>query len=101
MRTGLELAEAERRLEAWQRVADRVCRPIHRDFELRNMLTIARLITRAARERDESRGCHFRGDHPQRNDAAWHADLELQRAPGGEVETRRVPLAAASSGSKP
>jgi L-aspartate oxidase len=97
MRTGLELAEAERRLEAWQRVADRVCRPIHRDFELRNMLTIARLITRAARERDESRGCHFRNDHPQRNDSAWHADLEIHRAPGGDVETRRVPLPAAAS----
>jgi L-aspartate oxidase len=98
LRNGLDLAEAETRLEAWQRAADRVCRPIVRDFELRNLLTLARLITRAARERNESRGVHFRTDRPDRDDDQWHADLEMQRTAAGEIETRRAPIPAGAAG---
>jgi L-aspartate oxidase len=90
MRSGLELAEAEVRLEAWQRAADRVCRPITRDFELRNLLTLARLITRAARERNESRGVHYRTDRPGRDDDLWHSNLEIHRTPAGEIESARA-----------
>jgi L-aspartate oxidase len=44
-----------------------------------NLLTVARLIVRAALRREESRGGHFRADFPDRNDRDWrfHAiDLE-------------------------
>ena len=37
----------------------------------RNLLTVARLIARAALRREESRGGHFRQDFPQRDDARW------------------------------
>jgi len=40
-------------------------------WSLQNMLTLARLMTRSAVERTESRGTHFRTDHPDRDDAAW------------------------------
>ena len=92
VRNGLELAEAERRLETWQHGADRFGRPEPRDWELRNMLTIARLITRSARERDESRGTHCRSDFPSRDDRHWRADLELRRSDSGEIEIRRAPI---------
>jgi L-aspartate oxidase len=36
-----------------------------------NLLTVARLITRAALRREESRGGHFRADFPDRNDRDW------------------------------
>jgi L-aspartate oxidase len=94
LRNGLELVEADRRLESWQRGADRVARAAPREFELRNQLAIARLITLAARERAESRGVHYRSDFPERDDAQWRADLELQRSRAGEVEIRRVPIPA-------
>jgi L-aspartate oxidase len=99
LRSGLELAEADRRLEGWQRGADRLSRPTPRDFELRNQLTIARLITLAARERAESRGVHFRSDFPQRDDVHWRVDLELRRLSSGEVEIGRVPIPAVPEGA--
>jgi L-aspartate oxidase len=36
-----------------------------------NLLTVARLIARAALRREESRGGHFREDFPDRNDREW------------------------------
>jgi L-aspartate oxidase len=37
----------------------------------RNFLTVAAIIARAALWREESRGAHFRLDHPQREDPHW------------------------------
>jgi succinate dehydrogenase/fumarate reductase flavoprotein subunit len=36
-----------------------------------NMLTVARLVARAALRREESRGAHYRDDFPSRNDIDW------------------------------
>ena len=36
-----------------------------------NLLTVARLIARAALRREESRGGHFRDDFPRRDDRHW------------------------------
>lgn len=41
------------------------------DLELRNMVTVARLIARAALDRQESRGAHFRTDFPNSDDKNW------------------------------
>jgi L-aspartate oxidase len=40
-----------------------------------NLVTVARLMTRAALRREESRGAHFRQDFPERNDATWRVHL--------------------------
>jgi L-aspartate oxidase len=48
-----------------------------RDF---NLLTVARLIARAALRREESRGGHFRSDFPERDDRRWKIHVvESQR----------------------
>jgi aspartate oxidase len=36
-----------------------------------NLVTVARLIARAALRREESRGGHFRADFPERDDRRW------------------------------
>ena len=36
-----------------------------------NLVTVARLIARAALRREESRGAHFRDDFPERDDERW------------------------------
>jgi succinate dehydrogenase / fumarate reductase flavoprotein subunit len=41
-------------------------------LELGSLLNIAELVTKAAQERTESRGAHYRSDFPQRNDSQWN-----------------------------
>jgi succinate dehydrogenase / fumarate reductase flavoprotein subunit len=38
---------------------------------LRNMIVLARVIAQGARNRDESRGAHFKPEFPQRDDVNW------------------------------
>ena len=40
-----------------------------------NLLTVARLIARAALRREESRGAHYRDDFPRRDDINWQKRL--------------------------
>ncbi|MBA2260573.1 MAG: hypothetical protein H0W18_16920 [Acidobacteria bacterium] len=40
-----------------------------------NLVTVARLIARAAERREESRGAHYRDDYPQRDDIHWKRRL--------------------------
>ena len=40
----------------------------HTALDLHNLLTVSEIITRAAIERKESRGAHFRDDYPQKDD---------------------------------
>jgi L-aspartate oxidase len=51
------------------------------EWRHRNLLTVARLIARAALRREESRGGHFRADFPQRDDARWMVHLTDVRGP--------------------
>jgi L-aspartate oxidase len=37
----------------------------------RSILTVARLVARAALRREESRGGHYRSDFPERDDQHW------------------------------
>ena len=48
-------------------------------MELRNMATVARLILRAALDRCESRGAHYRSDHPQPA-SHWQRRLSYRRS---------------------
>ncbi len=42
-------------------------------WETTNLLTIAAALVDAAIRRQETRGCHWRDDFPDRDDARWHA----------------------------
>jgi len=58
------------------------------EVETRNLLTNAALMTAAALVREESRGTHFRNDHPERDDMAWRGHTVWRRG----ADPRYVPL---------
>lgn len=64
----------------------------HTALDLRNLLIVSELVTRAALERQESRGAHFREDFPKKDEAAGACNIVLRRGASGEPELSREPL---------
>jgi L-aspartate oxidase len=65
---GLVRSDASLRAALTRLAALHVTHPVQSN-ELRNLLTVARLITEAALARKESRGSHYRTDYPNADDA--------------------------------
>ena len=80
MREEAGLAIAVPQLEAWLQTVEVTFaeRPDQALGELRNVLQASWLIAKAAHWREESRGCHFRLDHPEAKDP-WTKHLTLTR----------------------
>jgi L-aspartate oxidase len=55
-----------------------------------NLLTVGRLIARAALRREESRGGHYREDFPQRDDERWKIHLVDQGHEGQQRTQREI-----------
>ncbi len=87
-RTGDSLAEAHATVESWCRyvLPQQFADP--QGWQLQNMLEVARLMIRGAIDRVETRGVHFRADHPATS-AAWRAHIAWRR---GETAPRLEPL---------
>jgi L-aspartate oxidase len=87
-RTGSNLVEALEAVEGWCRYV------LPRQFadptgwQLQNMLEVAQLMIRGAVAREESRGVHFRSDHPEAADR-WRMHIAWQR---GRGEPRLEPI---------
>ena len=64
----------------------------HTALDLRHLLTVSELVARAALERKESRGAHFRDDYPDKNEATGRCNIVLRRNGSGEPQLAREPL---------
>jgi succinate dehydrogenase/fumarate reductase flavoprotein subunit len=62
--------------------------------ETRNMVINAEMKLRASLFRTESRGTHYREDHPGRKDAEWLAWVRLKEE-GGVMKAFREPIPSA------
>jgi succinate dehydrogenase / fumarate reductase flavoprotein subunit len=64
----------------------------HTALDLRNLLTISEIVARAALERKESRGGHFRDDFPNKDPQYAKFNIVIKRGPNGEMQVMREPI---------
>ncbi|GAA3821164.1 L-aspartate oxidase [Streptomyces phyllanthi] len=50
-------------------------------WEATNLLCVARVLVAAARLREETRGCHWREDHAERDDTRWNRHIVVRLNP--------------------
>ncbi|MFF4084615.1 L-aspartate oxidase [Streptomyces sp. NPDC001777] len=83
-------------------------------WEATNLLLVSRVLVAAALRREETRGCHWREDLPERDDENWRRHVVVRIAPGrrpvlrttrteafGPVDPAREPDRAAASQTHP
>ncbi|MDB1086660.1 L-aspartate oxidase [Streptomyces sp. ACA25] len=81
LRSGESLARAAGELEAL--TPAKPAEPGTDAWETANLHLVARVLVAAARHRTETRGCHWREDHPERDDAVWRRHLIVGLRPSG------------------
>jgi succinate dehydrogenase / fumarate reductase flavoprotein subunit len=64
----------------------------HTALDLANLLTVSEAIARAAIERKESRGGHFRDDYPEKSGDGQTYNLIVSRGAEGGMELKREPI---------
>jgi succinate dehydrogenase / fumarate reductase flavoprotein subunit len=66
----------------------------HTALDLPNLLVVSEAITRAAIERKESRGAHFREDTPDKSAEFGRFNLAIRKGSDGSMLVTREPLPA-------
>jgi succinate dehydrogenase flavoprotein subunit len=61
----------------------------HTAIDLHNLMTVSEIITRAALERKESRGAHFREDYPGKSDPFGKVNIVVKKGPDGEIQLKQ------------
>jgi succinate dehydrogenase / fumarate reductase flavoprotein subunit len=61
----------------------------HTAIDLRNLLTVSEMVTRAALERKESRGAHFRDDYPNKDANFGSFNIVIRKGPHDEMQIVR------------
>jgi L-aspartate oxidase len=89
LRSGAGLSEAVQRLTALEERTTAV--PGVPGWEATDLLTVATAITAAAAAREETRGCHWREDHPDAEDR-WRVHLDARLDAGGGIALTRRPV---------
>jgi len=104
MRSGAGLAEAAAELDGLaeavlDRLAGDLAGPGPEVFETASLVQLGRAVTELAVRREESRGGHWRSDHPAPVEA-WRVRQTLTRTAAGDLEPGllAVPEAAVEAG---
>ncbi|GHA96100.1 L-aspartate oxidase [Streptomyces termitum] len=84
LRSAAGLTDAADALEALRQDAEedgKAAEPGVDSWETTNLLCVARVLAAAALEREETRGCHWREDRPDRDDERWCRHLVVRLTP--------------------
>ena len=81
------------RLDERARTSDKVRgEELESALSVRNLALLGRILATAALARTESRGAHFRLDHPGADDAHWRVVTRLQQGANGVLEAHVDPV---------
>lgn len=64
----------------------------HTALDLNNQLTVAEMVARAAQERKESRGAHFRDDYPNKDPKFGDINFIVRKGPEGAMQIAPEPV---------
>jgi succinate dehydrogenase / fumarate reductase flavoprotein subunit len=64
----------------------------HTALDLQNLLIVSEIVARAALEREESRGGHFRDDFPEKDPKYGQFNIVIRRGANGEMQVTREPI---------
>jgi succinate dehydrogenase / fumarate reductase, flavoprotein subunit len=64
----------------------------HTAIDLNNLLTVSEMVAKAALERQESRGAHFRDDYPSKDNNFGSFNIVIRKNPRGEMQIMREPI---------
>jgi succinate dehydrogenase / fumarate reductase flavoprotein subunit len=64
----------------------------HTALDLYSLLTVSEIVTRAALERKESRGAHFRDDFPTKDKQYDGFNIVVRKGAGGEMQLTHQPI---------
>src|SRR6185436_2188204 len=100
VRTEAEMQRALAGLEALRDRARRVGVGGHREYnpgwhaalDLPNLLLVSEAVTRAAIERRESRGGHFREDYPNKDGELGKVNFVIRKGRDGIMQVTRAPI---------
>jgi succinate dehydrogenase / fumarate reductase flavoprotein subunit len=100
VRTQQEMERAMDGLAALRARAARTAVPGNREYnpgwhtalDLASMLVVSEAITRSALARTESRGAHFRDDHPGKDEAQGKVRHVIKRGADGAMQLERIPV---------
>ncbi len=100
VRTEKEMKQALQEIERLRERAARVSVQGNREYnngwhtalDLSNLLVVSEAVTRAAIEREESRGAHFREDRPSKSTEWGKINIVIRKGPTGEMQITRQPI---------
>ncbi|WP_431994999.1 L-aspartate oxidase [Streptomyces griseoflavus] len=95
LRSAASLAEAADRLHRLHAEArdaldenGKTAEPGVDTWEATNLLCVARVLVAAAQRREETRGCHWREDRPERDDTVWRRHIVVRLNPDRSLAVR-------------
>jgi succinate dehydrogenase / fumarate reductase, flavoprotein subunit len=100
VRTEQEMLQALDRIRELKIAAEKVSVDGNREYnggwhtalDLYHLLTVAEIVAKAALERKESRGAHFRDDFPEKSKEFGGFNIVVQKDPDGAMHFSRVPV---------